>query len=87
MKKCPFCGGSPSLMEGTKFSKVECSICGSRTAYCSNAEEAINAWDNRYETDPLKGEDNFYICHHTKTDGPYPDIIINRKYISIVQEN
>lgn len=86
MKKCPFCGGIPSLMEGTKFSKIECSRCGCRTNYCFSAKEAIDIWDSRYESDPSEGENGTWAyCY--KSTGPYPDIAINDTGAEAIKED
>lgn len=85
MKRCPFCGGSPTIMEGTKFSKIECSKCGSRTTYCSSIQEAVEIWDHRYRVE--LPEDDYYVYYHVKSDGPYPDIETNKKDTSVIKED
>ena len=62
LKKCPFCGAYPSMMyqytigdyKNPSPYNVICGNCGAEIAWYETEEEAVEAWNTRYEP-PFNG--------------------------------
>jgi Lar family restriction alleviation protein len=48
LKPCPFCGGEANMTFIFRVGfKVECTVCGCKTALFNRNEDAINVWNRR----------------------------------------
>ena len=48
LKPCPFCGGRADFATSDK-NWISCTECGAETSYYDEPEEAIEAWERRYQ--------------------------------------
>ena len=56
LKKCPFCGGEGRIVHTTPTSGhskwfISCNECNADTDFYKTDDEAIEAWNKRYEPD------------------------------------
>lgn len=62
LKRCPFCGSNEifidkfELIPGVfEFSAV-CAECEVRTAYFTTKKQALNAWNNRFDSNQVRSD-------------------------------
>lgn len=50
LKRCPFCGGTASLHRTFHEERyfAQCCVCGNRTAFYEQPNQARKAWQKRY---------------------------------------
>lgn len=48
LMRCPFCGGSPQLIESYEGFFVICNECGTKSSLKREMSDAILSWDTRF---------------------------------------
>ena len=61
LAKCPFCGGEARICTGNNqtYFYVQCTniyICGAKQEWFDSEEEAVKAWNHRYDTEVDDGK-------------------------------
>lgn len=54
LKPCPFCGGEAKIFTPTISTYIMCKECKASTNLYSQSEEAIEAWNRRYNDGRIK---------------------------------
>lgn len=78
LKPCPFCGGEANIQSFPNNHRVHCFSCEASTKrYFSEKEEAVEAWNRRFEKGEMNMKWNVYNENNApKFSGEYLCIVV-----------